>query len=152
MKVSKFSHYKINLIKPKKVHFKSEYGGIGPALNHADGLAVVGHFLEVVDTTDETAMDKFLQDAVNDNLLEESSEKEFTFNLADLGLADFDDYYRYSGSLTTPPCNEVVQWTVVKDTLKINKDTMQIMLQFSKVRLKSKLTIYLTFRQKLVIW
>ena len=97
--------------------------------------------MEVVDTTDETAMDKFLQDMVGDNLLEESSDKEFTFNLADLGLADFDDYYRYSGSLTTPPCNEVVQWTVVKDTIKINKDTMQKMVEFSKVRLKTVLSI-----------
>jgi len=116
------------------VHFKSEYGDIGRSLYHSDGLAVVGHFLEVVDTTDETPMDKFLQNIVGENLLEESSEFEFYFNLADLGLTDFDDYYRYSGSLTTPPCNEVVQWTVVKDTIKINKDTMEKMIEFSKTK------------------
>lgn len=79
-------------------------------------------------------MDKFLQNIVGENLMEESSEFEFYFNLADLGLIDFDDYYRYSGSLTTPPCNEVVQWTVVKDTIKINKDTMEKMIEFSKTK------------------
>ena len=78
-------------------------------------------------------MDKFLQDGVADSLLDESSEITRTFNLADLGLTNFDDYYRYSGSLTTPPCNEVVQWTVVKDTIKINTETMRKMIEFSKV-------------------
>ena len=80
-------------------------------------------------------MDKFLQDMVGDNLLETTAESEFSvdFNLKDLGLANFTDYYRYSGSLTTPPCNEVVQWTVVRDTLKINKETMEKMVTFSKV-------------------
>ena len=80
-------------------------------------------------------MDKFLQDMVGDNLLETKAESEFSvdFNLKDLGLANFTDYYRYSGSLTTPPCNEVVQWTVVRETLKINKETMEKMVTFSKV-------------------
>ena len=72
---------------------------------------------------------------VGDNLLATTDDAEFSveFNLKDLGLANFTDYYRYSGSLTTPPCNEVVQWTVVRDTLKINTATMNKMVTFSQV-------------------
>merc|ERR1712083_755731 len=38
-----------------------------------------------------------------------------------VGSIDTDAFYRYQGSLTTPSCNEVVRWTVFKDTLKINR-------------------------------
>jgi len=119
------------------VHYKAEYAGIGASLDHAGGLAVVGHFLEVVDTVDESPMDKFLTDMVGDNLTATTDASEFSieFNLRDLGLANFTDYYRYAGSLTTPPCNEVVQWTVVRDTLKINTATMNKMVTFSQDKL-----------------
>lgn len=30
-------------------------------------------------------------------------------------------YYRYSGSMTTPPCDEGVQWVVMKEALKLSK-------------------------------
>ena len=30
-------------------------------------------------------------------------------------------FYRYHGSLTTPKCNEVVVWTIFKETLEISQ-------------------------------
>ncbi|WP_456295295.1 carbonic anhydrase family protein [Vibrio sp. AK197] len=39
-------------------------------------------------------------------------------NVADL-LPEYDEYYRFNGSLTTPPCSEGVRWFVLKDVNKL---------------------------------
>uniref|UniRef100_A0A671KHD8 Si:ch211-173d10.4 n=1 Tax=Sinocyclocheilus anshuiensis TaxID=1608454 RepID=A0A671KHD8_9TELE len=38
---------------------------------------------------------------------------------------DLSKYYRYNGSLTTPPCDEAVVWTIFKDPIRISKDLVQ---------------------------
>lgn len=42
--------------------------------------------------------------------------------LPDLNLLNSRGYYRYMGSLTTPPCTDGVIWTVWKETLKITPE------------------------------
>merc|ERR1712126_423086 len=44
-----------------------------------------------------------------------------TFPLNDLMPNNLDNYWRYLGSLTTPPCSEAVVWTVFQDTLNISQ-------------------------------
>ncbi len=39
--------------------------------------------------------------------------------------ADKRSYYRFSGSLTTPPCSEGVRWFVMKQALPISQTTLQ---------------------------
>ncbi|OQV21526.1 putative Carbonic anhydrase 2 [Hypsibius exemplaris] len=47
------------------------------------------------------------------------------FDLDDL-IPDIVQYYRYLGSLTTPPCSEVVQWSVLKEPLLITKEQLNV--------------------------
>lgn len=44
-----------------------------------------------------------------------------TFEIKDL-LPKTANYYRFNGSLTTPPCSEGVRWFVLKDTQTLSKD------------------------------
>ncbi|KJU84586.1 carbonic anhydrase [Candidatus Magnetobacterium bavaricum] len=43
------------------------------------------------------------------------------FNPADLLPKDY-TLYRYSGSLTTPPCSEKVNWNVLKAHIEVSKE------------------------------
>ena len=42
-------------------------------------------------------------------------------NASNLLPEDIDRYYRYQGSLTTPPCSEIVTWLVLKLPVEISK-------------------------------
>jgi len=45
-------------------------------------------------------------------------------------LPDVSDYYRFNGSLTTPPCSEGVRWIVLKDSVQVSKKQIH---KFKKV-------------------
>ena len=47
-----------------------------------------------------------------------------TVNASDV-LPKSKDYYRFNGSLTTPPCTEGVRWFVLKDTVTISADQLK---------------------------
>ncbi len=54
---------------------------------------------------------------------EKNSLKDFKLNALDL-LPKEKDYYRFSGSLTTPPCSEGVRWFVLKDPIEASKEQL----------------------------
>jgi carbonic anhydrase len=42
------------------------------------------------------------------------------------------DYYRFNGSLTTPPCSEGVWWLVMKESVTVSKDQIEKFVQVMK--------------------
>ena len=54
----------------------------------------------------------------------DKSKLEAKINAADL-LPKSKDYYRYSGSLTTPPCSEGVRWYVMKQPITVSKGQIE---------------------------
>jgi len=104
------------------VHFSTKYDTAGDAIDKKEGLAVLGVFFEISNTDNQT------MDEVVDNLqrvLYAKQEFELeAFPLENLLPNNKDDFFRYNGSLTTPPCYESVVWTVFRETVKISEDQL----------------------------
>lgn len=43
-----------------------------------------------------------------------------TKSIHDIILNDLDDYYTYNGSLTTPPCSEIVTWIDFRQSIPLS--------------------------------
>ena len=41
-------------------------------------------------------------------------------------VTNLDDFFTYSGGLTTPPCSEVVIWNLLGNTVKISEEQVNI--------------------------
>jgi len=107
---------------PLEIHFvhrKSKYTDVTAALVDSEGVAVLGVFAEVTANEQEVSdtlkqlIAEFANISYNGN-----STNIVAFALGGL-LPKSPNYYRYSGSLTTPPCAQSVVWTVFKEPIKI---------------------------------
>ncbi|XP_045133581.1 uncharacterized protein LOC123517513 [Portunus trituberculatus] len=139
------------------VHYKEEYGTVKEALNHPDGLAVLGVWLreswsdpESISEVLAARADKHLAGAVGwrgeeayrysveehaaaayywlTNLSPSSATVQDAHVHVHLRqLLPFDDsiFYRYEGSLTTPPCTENVMWTVFQESIVLPRPLLQ---------------------------
>lgn len=87
--------------------------------NSAGSLAVVGVLFEIGE--DNIVLNKLLR-----NLPENAGDKE-KLKSEVLGydiLPENKDYYRFNGSLTTPPCSEGVKWFILKTPVGISKSQL----------------------------
>ncbi|MCG8407544.1 MAG: carbonic anhydrase family protein [Phycisphaerales bacterium] len=84
--------------------------------NDAGELLVLGILIHV------GAENAFLAQFWNEfSLSESTTETDIEINVTDLLPADL-DYYTYSGSLTTPPCTEIVTWVVLKTPIALSRE------------------------------
>uniref|UniRef100_A0A3B4YPL9 Carbonic anhydrase n=1 Tax=Seriola lalandi dorsalis TaxID=1841481 RepID=A0A3B4YPL9_SERLL len=89
------------------VHFNSDkYPNMSMAVDKSDGLAVLGVLIENL-----YALHHLIHVRVQVP----------GFNIRALLPARLDEYYRYDGSLTTPPCYPSVLWTVFRNHVTISR-------------------------------
>jgi len=94
--------------------------------NKKGSFAVIGIFLK------EGQANQALQKVWKAMPMKEGREKAISnvnINASDL-LPEDQDYYRYNGSLTTPPCSETVNWIVLKEPVEISSSQLK---KFAKV-------------------
>ncbi|KAM8986380.1 uncharacterized protein PRD47_018602 [Ara ararauna] len=106
------------------VHYDVEhYGNASDAQHHSGGLAVLGVLLEVgADPHPAYA-----------NILKHLSSIRYagqrtsipSFSIRDLLPSRLDLYYRYNGSLTTPPCFQSVLWTLFQQPVHISRAQLE---------------------------
>ncbi|XP_051530962.1 carbonic anhydrase 4-like [Myxocyprinus asiaticus] len=114
------------------VNVHSKYNGSvkeALAANDTTGLAVLGFFIEGTNDTSNTKswkiLTSYLSNITNAGNTTSDIMNQITMDSL-LENVDRTKYYRYQGSLTTPSCNEVVIWTVFKDTIKVSHELISL--------------------------
>ncbi|XP_075032042.1 carbonic anhydrase 14 [Calonectris borealis] len=101
------------------VHYDAErYPNASEAQHHAGGLAVLGVLLEV-GADPHPAYDNILSHLGSIRYAGQTTAIP-SFSVQDLLPPRLDLYYRYNGSLTTPPCFQGVLWTLFQQPVRIS--------------------------------
>ncbi|KAF5404620.1 Erythrocyte carbonic anhydrase [Paragonimus heterotremus] len=120
------------------VCYNKRYKSFSEAAESPHGLAVLGFWVDIssASNTGITLLEqlgdfsKVLPDIVNYN----TSVRINAFDLAELlTVVDPKNFFRYEGSLTTPPCTPNVIWTVFRDSALITEEQLALFraLQYS---------------------
>ena len=109
-------------ISPAEAHFVFKN-------NETGQLAVFAFFFTIADQWDDENLEwKKYADAAS-QLINVNDTMNCTFNISQLMKANKRKFYRYSGSLTTPPCTEGVIWTVFTDKIPIAEESLNQLRQ-----------------------
>lgn len=105
------------------VFFKSAYDTFTSALHHKDGLTVVSLFFEISNRDNKAYSE--LVDSLK-SIIRPSSQVELPYLLPlDFFLPkNKQNYFTYNGSLTTPPCLEVVTWIQFKHPVLLSHNQL----------------------------
>ncbi|KAM9815766.1 carbonic anhydrase 12 [Syngnathus typhle] len=101
------------------VHYNSEkYPNVSMAFDKSDGLAVLGVFIEI------GAFNPGYNNILSylTKIPKRSNRYKIpAFDVRQLMPQRLDEYFRYDGSLTSPPCYQSVLWTVFKNPVTISQ-------------------------------
>ncbi|NXU91669.1 CAH14 anhydrase, partial [Xiphorhynchus elegans] len=106
------------------VHFDAgRFADASEAQQHPGGLAVLGVLLEV-GTDPHPAYDNILRHLGSIRYAGQSTSIP-SFSVRDLLPPSLDRYYRYNGSLTTPPCFQSVLWTLFPQPVRVSRAQLE---------------------------
>jgi len=108
------------------VHYNTKYTDLTAALAYPDGVAVLGVFVDTYDKSNK-AFNKITDQLAEVRYSDGKVKLAQQFALDSFLPANKDNFIRYSGSLTTPNCNEVVTWTLFNDPILISHTQMNAM-------------------------
>ncbi|XP_028143713.1 carbonic anhydrase 1 [Diabrotica virgifera virgifera] len=107
------------------VFYKEDYGNFSNALADDDGLTVLS-FLYHITILENKKYEKFEQELPQVENMNSSVEIVNFDSLNDFTTTDRDTYFTYKGSLTTPPCSEVVTWIEFAQTIPLSHEQLQV--------------------------
>ncbi|KAH0503787.1 Carbonic anhydrase 9 [Microtus ochrogaster] len=100
------------------VHLSTAFSELHEALGRPGGLAVLAAFLQ--ESPEENGAYEQLLSHLGEIAEEGTQIKIPGLDVSALLPSDLSRYYRYEGSLTTPPCSQGVIWTVFNQTVKLS--------------------------------
>ncbi|XP_059479271.1 carbonic anhydrase 2-like [Neocloeon triangulifer] len=106
------------------VFYNEKYGDFNNALNHKDGLTVLAFFYEV-SSDDNFAYAEMVEHLPTVVLPHSEARLARQLPLELLLPRDKSQYYTYNGSLTTPPCSEVVTWIDYKESIPLSHEQVE---------------------------
>ncbi|XP_057693064.1 carbonic anhydrase 12 isoform X1 [Corythoichthys intestinalis] len=107
------------------VHYNSaRYTNVSMAFDKSDGLAALAVLIEIGahNPSFEKILPYFSQVKYKSN-----SHKIPAFDIRQMMPQRLDEYFRYDGSLTSPPCYQSVTWTVFKNPVSISQAQYNIL-------------------------
>ncbi|XP_040189686.1 carbonic anhydrase 14 [Rana temporaria] len=105
------------------VHYNADrFADINEAKDKPNGLAVLG-ILITTGSSDNPGYANIIN-ALQRVSFADQSVTIPSFNVEELLPSKLDQYFRYSGSLTTPPCFQSVTWTVFHNPVQISQSQM----------------------------
>ncbi|XP_077334361.1 carbonic anhydrase 9 isoform X2 [Lithobates pipiens] len=107
------------------VHYSSSFQSLDEAVTQPGGLAVLAAFIQK-----GPEENKDYQNLLShlEEVKEAGQSREIPgFDIRGLLPQQLDRYYRYNGSLTTPPCYQTVNWTIFNQTIFLSEDQLEIL-------------------------
>jgi len=107
------------------VSYSSMFTDIVSAMSTTRGLAVIGLFFEIVDEPNPL-LDPLISDLAKVLHKGDRVKVNPNFDVRQLiGPDRLRRYYRYDGSLTTPPCYESVIWNVLHEPVQVSRNQIE---------------------------